>query len=257
TAIMGSASAIGENRAKEAIVAALDSPLLNDNKIAGAKNVLLLIVSGTSEITIDEIGEINDYIQSEAGHNANIIMGVGEDDTLGESIAVTVIATGFNIDQQTQIVNTEPKKIIHALEGEQKLERDLSAAKPAAFDFLTTPESAPANPEPARIVFELTEETKPEIPQMDLIPTSEFIKNLDVVFEVLSPVKDLDFTITTPQIREINVNDPVLVREDQVTLDFELPIAAEIEKESQSLSFDVSAQAENIKVNEAVEMVPV
>src|SRR5690606_19266750 len=72
-----------------------------------------------------------------------------------------------------------------------------------------------------------------------------------------SPVKDLDFTITTPQIREINVNDPVLVREDQVTLDFELPIAAEIEKESQSLSFDASVQPENIKVNEAVEIVPV
>ncbi|HTO35390.1 MAG TPA: cell division protein FtsZ, partial [Flavobacterium sp.] len=79
TAIMGSAKAEGENRAKDVIMAALDSPLLDDNKITGAKNVLLLVVSGTSEITIDEIGEINDYIQSEAGHNANIIMGVGED----------------------------------------------------------------------------------------------------------------------------------------------------------------------------------
>jgi cell division protein FtsZ len=64
----------------KAIVAALDSPLLNDNKITGAKNVLLLIVSGTNEITI-EIGEINDHIQAEAGH-ANIIMGVGEDESL-------------------------------------------------------------------------------------------------------------------------------------------------------------------------------
>jgi cell division protein FtsZ len=63
-----------------AIVSALDSPLLNDNKITGAKNVLLLIVS--NEITLDEIGEINDHIQTEAGHNANIIMGVGEDETL-------------------------------------------------------------------------------------------------------------------------------------------------------------------------------
>ena len=71
---------------------ALDSPLLNDNKINGAKNVLLLIVSGSQEITIDEIGEINDHIQIEAGHNANIIMGVGEDENLGDAIAVTVIA---------------------------------------------------------------------------------------------------------------------------------------------------------------------
>ena len=83
TAIMGSAVSSGENRAKEGIISALDSPLLNDNKITGAKNVLLLIVSGSNEITIDEIGEINDYIQVEAGHNANIIMGVGEDESLG------------------------------------------------------------------------------------------------------------------------------------------------------------------------------
>ncbi|MFN7331543.1 MAG: cell division protein FtsZ, partial [Flavobacterium sp.] len=123
TAIMGSATATGDNRAKDAIIAALDSPLLNDNKINGAKNVLLLIVSGTSEITIDEIGENNDHIQAEAGFNANIIMGVGEDETLGEAIAVTIIATGFTTDQQAEIVNTEPKKIIHSLEDEQRLVR--------------------------------------------------------------------------------------------------------------------------------------
>src|SRR5690606_13526881 len=86
TAIMGSATAAGKSRAQEAIMSALDSPLLNDNKITGAKNVLLLIVSGTHEITIDEIGEINDHIQNEAGHGANIIMGVGEDESLQESI---------------------------------------------------------------------------------------------------------------------------------------------------------------------------
>ena len=87
---------------------------------------LLLIVSGSQEITIDEIGEINDHIQIEAGHGANIIMGVGEDEDLGEAIAVTVIATGFNIDQQDDIVNTESKKIIHTLEEEQKAEQNLT-----------------------------------------------------------------------------------------------------------------------------------
>ena len=81
---MGSSTSSGQNRAQEAITTALDSPLLNDNKITGAKNVLLLIVSGAQEITIDEIGEINDHIQAEAGYGANIIMGVGEDETLGE-----------------------------------------------------------------------------------------------------------------------------------------------------------------------------
>ncbi|MFL2593166.1 MAG: cell division protein FtsZ [Flavobacteriaceae bacterium] len=117
TAIMGAASSSGTNRANDAITKALDSPLLNDNRITGAKNVLLLIVSGNEEITIDEIGEINDYIQEQAGYGANIIMGVGEDPELFDSISVTVIATGFNVDQQNEISNTEPEKIVHKLEG--------------------------------------------------------------------------------------------------------------------------------------------
>ena len=118
TAIMGAAISYGENRANDAITKALDSPLLNDNKITGAKNVLLLIVSGNEEITIDEIAEINDYIQDQSGNVANIIMGVGEDLELEDSISVTVIATGFNADQQNEISNTEPEKIIHKLEEE-------------------------------------------------------------------------------------------------------------------------------------------
>src|SRR5690606_1567127 len=88
TAIMGSAEATGDNSYKVAIVSALDSSLLYENKITGAKNVLLLIVSGENEITNDEIGQINDHIQMEAGHNANIIMGVAEDPNLGNAISV-------------------------------------------------------------------------------------------------------------------------------------------------------------------------
>lgn len=143
TAIMGSAEASGENRAKEAIVSALDSPLLNDNKITGAKNVLLLIVSGENEITIDEIGEINDHIQMEAGHNANIIMGVGEDAALGDAISVTIIATGFNVEQQKLIVNANDEnksKIIHHLGEEQKATADLSGNNAPAFTNAPTPE---------------------------------------------------------------------------------------------------------------------
>ena len=121
TAIMGAAEASGDGRAQEAIRKALDSPLLNDNKITGAKNVLLLIVSGDQEITIDEIGDINDHIQEQAGFGANIIMGVGEDLNLGDSVSVTIIATGFNADQQNEITNIEPEKIIHSLEEEDNL----------------------------------------------------------------------------------------------------------------------------------------
>ena len=129
TAIMGSAVAEGSNRAEESVVKALDSPLLNDNKIEGCKNVLLLIVSGEDEITIDEIGEINDLIQSQAGNNTNIIMGIGEDKNLKQGISVTIIATGFNSDQQHEIVNTEAKKIIHTLEEDQSFIQDLTDNK--------------------------------------------------------------------------------------------------------------------------------
>ncbi|AGW86134.1 Cell division protein ftsZ [Blattabacterium sp. (Nauphoeta cinerea)] len=124
TAVMGSSIAVGENRAKEAVVQALDSPLLNDNKITGAKNVLLLIVSGKIEITIDEIGIISDYIQTEAGNNANIIMGIGEDESLEEAISVTIVATGFPTEIQ-RAINHEEKKIFHKLEEpyEQRLNK--------------------------------------------------------------------------------------------------------------------------------------
>ena len=114
TAIMGSAIASGPNKAQDAIMTALDSPLLNDNKITGAKNVLLLIVSGDDEITVDEIGIINDHIQSEAGNGTNIIMGIGEDESLGENISVTVIATGFPIDDERNS-GKEKEKIVHTL----------------------------------------------------------------------------------------------------------------------------------------------
>ena len=146
SAIMGSGTSSGSNRAQEAIIKALDSPLLNDNKITGSKNVLLLIVSGTEEITIDEIGEINDYIQSEAGNNTNIIMGVGEDEGLDDSISVTVIATGFDVDQQNEIVNTEPKKIIHTLEDDQKMEHLLKSEDDNNFTGLFNLAQEESNP---------------------------------------------------------------------------------------------------------------
>lgn len=94
-AIMGTGIASGENRAMEAVEGALSSPLLNDNQITGASNVLLYIASGTTGIRLDEVTEITDYIQMEAGSNAEIIWGNGNDPSLSEGIAVTIIATGF------------------------------------------------------------------------------------------------------------------------------------------------------------------
>ncbi len=95
-AIMGSASATGENRAINAVEQALSSPLLNDSNIKGANYVLLNITCGSDEITMDEFGEIADYIQDAAGQSAEVIQGFGVDESLGDRVNVTIIATGFN-----------------------------------------------------------------------------------------------------------------------------------------------------------------
>ncbi|MGV3698102.1 cell division protein FtsZ [Flavobacterium sp.] len=298
TAIMGSSVATGDNRAKEAIISALDSPLLNDNKISGAKNVLLLIVSGSNEITIDEIGEINDHIQSEAGYNANIIMGVGEDETLGEAIAVTIIATGFNVEQQNGIVNTEVKKIVHALEDDQKLVRDLTQKPVEVFQNVEAPVKD-ANDD--KIVFELIEDelevapvvAEVEVPvsfeveepklfeapavaaavidENELIAMNHFIRNLDVTFEIISPIKDIDYKVTTPEVKEMKVIEPKTIEkeEEQITFTFDMPALPTFERveevkpiekieavEENRIVFDLS-ELNEITVNEAVEFVPV
>ena len=108
TAVMGQAEATGENRAVEAVNEALDSPLLNDNDITGAEQVLLKIVSGVGddEIKMSELSKIKNRIQQAAGRDVNIIEGIGFDDQLGSAVSVTVIATGF----ETKKVN-EPVTI--------------------------------------------------------------------------------------------------------------------------------------------------
>ena len=195
SAIMGSASASGANRAQESIVKALDSPLLNDNKITGCKNVLLLIVSGEEEITIDEIGEINDFIQSEAGNNTNIIMGVGDDPELGDSISVTIIATGFNSDQQHEIVNTEAKKVIHTLEEDQPFVHDLTEKKEVTSAFSAPIITSEVKEPVVKFTLEddLVEEVaetsmeqalvQKNIPDDTQILLTEDLLDLDVVFE--------------------------------------------------------------------------
>ncbi len=282
TAIMGSASATGSSRAQEAIVKALDSPLLNDNKITGAKNVLLLIVSGSQEITIDEIGEINDHIQIEAGHGANIIMGVGEDQDLGEAIAVTVIATGFNVDQQNDIVNTETKKIIHTLEDEQRAQQDLSEPKVVHTLDLTEAEvlEEPVlkeDPKPEPEVETITEpfiaaapaiEDTPQAYADELIPTTQYIRNFNVFYEevVAEPVDEDAFIIIDSKdlIGEIEVVDHEVVmadaeEEDQMSFRFDMPLAAAEEEEAAEnvVTFDLNDDIRDMKVSDHVEVTPV
>ena len=309
TAIMGSGSASGTNRAQDAIINALDSPLLNDNKITGCKNVLLLIVSGTEEITIDEIGEINDFIQTEAGNNANIIMGIGEDPELGSSISVTIIATGFGIDQQHHIVNTEAKKIIHTLEEDQTLEHELTEADPTPSNEVTytsteeeyeAPLPQVSNEEKDAVVppieevythenvvadegvsllseeelFSIdvvaetlvTDEQTPESMGEELDYSSDEIKEMDVIYELLqmaplteeSPIpneEEEEFIINDlgSDILDLDVVDSEAIvseEENQFTFDFGLPISEKEESPSEKIIHSLSEEKTDEHIQE-------
>lgn len=110
-AILGAAQVAGEQRALKAVEEAISSPLLNDNDIRGAKWMLLNVTSapGEHEHTLDELDEIQAYLQQQAGDNCDIILGIGHDEALGESIGVTVIATGFNY-QEIKDLPERPKE---------------------------------------------------------------------------------------------------------------------------------------------------
>ena len=213
TAIMGSATSSGPNRGEEAVAKALDSPLLNDNKIIGAKNVLLLVVSGGDEVTIDEIGIINEHIQREAGHGANIIMGIGEDPSLGEDIAVTVIATGFDVEQQEEIVHADPKKIIHTLDDEQTVVHTLES------DTIETD-----------LFSGLSPKVEDKQQMEELVETTDVIRSIEVSYEDISepthePLPDGEEFIIhelPSEVNEIDVVDHEEIVSD--TKPFDIPI---------------------------------
>lgn len=135
-AIMGSAKAEGENRALKAIEDAMRSPLLNDSNIAGAQNILLYITSGEDEVSLDEVLEITDYIQQTCGNTAEVIWGNGKDDTLGNNIAITIIATGFDNDDDIPVGMTQGRVSVTDLYGNQTNTRSTKpkemGAKPAS-----------------------------------------------------------------------------------------------------------------------------
>ena len=148
TAIMGSGTALGDGRAIKAVKGAIESPLLDNNHIRGAKKVLLLIVSGTEEVTFEEMGEISDFIQDqvmiEGGAPADIIMGVAEDEDLESSINVTVVATGFYEGAIVNPLTGIPEKVVHDLEGQsQKLQsQDKQTNTPLAETDLNAEQSS-------------------------------------------------------------------------------------------------------------------
>ncbi|MFT5863347.1 MAG: cell division protein FtsZ [Flavobacteriales bacterium] len=295
TAIMGSSTASGTNRAHEAISKALDSPLLNDNKITGAKNVLLLIVSGGDEITIDEIGEINDHIQGEAGNSANIIMGVGEDESLGDAISVTIIATGFDVEQQDEIVNVESKKIIHTLEEEQKAEQDLMPD--ATIEIPSAPKLIPAKiihtldldddshqlfagairkEDQEEVIISKVAKIQHEEPpvsgqlEMDIIPTTDLLRNINVVYDEVLLEDESEFEIIDTTVHNtLDTLEETPAAEASGMLSFDMPLQVEetpapeeetkvvLELGEEPVLFELDEETAAIEVKAPIEIIPV
>ena len=175
SALFGTGEGEGTGRAAKAVGAALDSPLLNDNHIKGAKNVLLLLTSGDGdhEVTIDEIGEITDHIQREAGGNANVIMGIGSSEETGSRITCTIIATGFPTGTQV-LPSDKPELVKYNLEGNDS--QGAADAAPAPLEASVVTEHK------ERVVMDL-EEVAPE--------------NLAPTFETDEVVEDIEDAVNT------------------------------------------------------------
>ena len=193
-AIMGTATAEGENRAIIAAEKALSSPLLNDNDITGAKQVLLNITFGEEELTMDEMSEITDFIVDAAGGSAEMIMGQGYDETLGTGVCVTVIATGFhtNANVDTGVTPEEPKKTY----------LDLGTEEPTMIaQPITSPTQSFSTPEPTKV----EEEPLDEMPYLKSVAPKE---------EPQAP---------TPE-EEVDEEDNMerIMREEQASLNFEI-----------------------------------
>ena len=238
TAIMGSSTASGTNRANEAVIKALDSPLLNDNKIEGSKNVLLLIVSGVEEITIDEIGEINEYIQNETGNSANIIMGVGEDLDLGNKISVTVIATGFGDEKQNSLVSSETKKVIYSLDQDHPFEQKILEEE------ITLSEEKNEINTDHKILAKDSNQKKIDS------EINEILRNIEVSYEVLDPDFDIidsnDTDTSDIELNDIELNDIEYVNPDEEQ-------SFEINEETSEISFGLFSN-DNFEDNKSEEL---
>lgn len=175
-AIMGAGSASGEGRSQKAVTLALESPLLNDNDITGARQVLLNITVGSDEILMDEIMEITDYIQDAAGQSAEVIWGYAIDETLTEDVCVTVIATGFEAHEiTTSSEPVAPRKIIHDLGDDAK-----EVTKAVETPVNTSTPEVDTTPQPSLFNEDVVEATDVEpVVEEEEIEEEKIVHNLD------------------------------------------------------------------------------
>lgn len=223
TALMSTGVATGEKKAEEAVKKALDSPLLNDNKITGAKNVLLLIRSGVSEVTMDEIGVIMDYIQKEAGNTADIIFGVGTDEELGDAVSVLVIATGFSNEDKKHSGVTETIK--YTLE-----DRPTPSSRHRESPFKSRAQEERQQPESGKNFFRLEDD--------DDFRTSNFPTN-SLGESLVEEVKTETQIIENEEIQDFSNDYRPNEKQEYNLFNFDEEDSYDIDLEPQSFSFEV------------------
>lgn len=281
-AIMGSARAEGENRAIKAIEEAMRSPLLNDSNIAGAKNILLYITSGSAEVTLDEVHEITDYIQSICGDAAEVIWGNGDDESLGNSIAITIIATGFDsgepiLQEQkryTRVVDIDGNEISNqqkpqntfvssvAPEGRTLLKHALEAdlpVKEAARQDPQKPADAPKRGNQDIIIHKLFDDKSEPIPQDFPATDKETYNALEAETTDEEPISFLIKDASELPLEVTNDEGTVKIRDTQpdevVSFRLRDPESerAEIERKSLERQAKLKARSALLRTNEGIE----
>ena len=247
-AIMGSAEAEGDDRATKCVEQALSSPLLNDNNIEGATYVLLNITYGDKAVLMDEISDITDYIQEEAGSTADVIWGHGHDETLGEKLCVTIIATGFKTTPHTGLSFKAPKKKRMNLEDERPTEITQEIESPVGEEPIITVDK---EPKPVEDVDETT--TKKYFLEEEEVDhsISEEKENSQILTEsntdYIAPTPSPELEKNDGKIRFLLEDDEV---EDEVSeKEIELKVDQNVEE-----SIPFQPQEEN-KLNEAKEII--
>ncbi|MCK5822310.1 MAG: cell division protein FtsZ [Bacteroidales bacterium] len=157
-AFMGSAEAAGHDRAKDVIEQTINSPLLNNNDIRGAKMVLLNITSGVDEITVDEIGIITDTIMEKVGGKVNTIWGTCTDETLGDMIRITLVATGFDYSSVTEFISHKTQEVTVVPLGKNNTQAPQEIVK---LDDSNIDSEAILDEDPVQSLESLDEEEKP------------------------------------------------------------------------------------------------
>jgi cell division protein FtsZ len=262
-AILGSASASGENRAQEAVEKAINSPLLNDDDISGAKWVLINITSaeGNTEHTLDEMDLIQNYVQYKAGNECDVILGTGYDNNLGNDIGVTIIATGFQYNKTDNCFdkkeeNESEKEVIHTLNASSKTvtSNTENSADQSIFALNSELKSETVETQMNAIQESLMPTTVLEEPAIPNLlgfsfrpnPIIEIIPKLDTIVHELSIEGNTMPEFVMPKTEEELICEPISNAESLgATIEFEITSEIDVEQTPTNYQTLVSANSEN------------